>query len=61
MEKRQTKVVKLLEPDLCLGCRFAEITKVEMDQGEDKNVIRCSRLDCDNWASVDDAVQKRFK
>lgn len=49
MAKRQLKVVKLLEPDLCLECRFAQMASVEMKDGTTQRMIHCRRLDCDNW------------
>ncbi|MDI9641273.1 hypothetical protein QPK87_06320 [Kamptonema cortianum] len=49
MARRNLKVVKLLEPELCLDCRFAETAEVEMSSGSFQKMIRCRRLDCDNW------------
>jgi hypothetical protein len=46
---RQMKVVKLLEPEMCLNCRFAQIADVETVNGGKQRMIYCRRLDCDNW------------
>ncbi len=59
MARRQLKVVRLLEPDLCHDCRFSETARVELADGSEQKVIRCRRLDCDNWdtSSSEDAVR----
>jgi hypothetical protein len=49
MSRRQMKVVKLLEPEMCLNCRFAQIADVETASGGRQRMIYCRRLDCDNW------------
>ena len=49
MARRQLKVVKLLEPELCLECRFGHKADVEMADGSTKQMVYCKRLDCDNW------------
>ena len=49
MSKRQLKVVRLLEPELCTRCRFADIADVEMADGRVQRMLYCRRLDCDNW------------
>lgn len=49
MPKRQLKVVRLIEPDLCTECRFAQSAQVEMGDGSSQRMIHCIRLDCDNW------------
>lgn len=46
---RQLKVVKLLEPELCLECRFGQRAEVEMSDGSSQTMVYCRRLDCDNW------------
>lgn len=50
---RNLKIVRLLEPELCLECRFANIAEVETSNGERQRMIHCRRLDCDNWDIVD--------
>ena len=49
MAERNLKVVRLLEPDLCLECRFADMAEVEMADGTVQRMVHCRRLDCDNW------------
>ena len=49
MAERNLKVVRLLEPDLCLECRFADMAEVEMEDGTVQRMVHCRRLDCDNW------------
>lgn len=49
MSKRNLKVVKLIEPELCLECRFAESANVELADGTFQRMVHCRRLDCDNW------------
>lgn len=49
MAKRQLRVVRLLEPELCLECRFGQRAEVEMQDGSMQQMIYCRRLDCDNW------------
>ncbi len=49
MAKRQLKIVRLLEPEMCLDCRFAKMADVENNAGEVQRMIYCRRLDCDNW------------
>ncbi len=53
MAERHLKIVRLLEPELCMDCRFAKIAHVENDRGEFQRMIHCRRLDCDNWNVVD--------
>lgn len=49
MARRNLKVVRLIEPELCLECRFAQTADVEMPDGRLQRMIHCKRLDCDNW------------
>ncbi|HRJ26386.1 MAG TPA: hypothetical protein PLO61_02605 [Fimbriimonadaceae bacterium] len=49
MARRQLKVVRLLEPELCQECRFSQMAEVEMDDGKMQRMVYCRRLDCDNW------------
>ncbi|MCS7208908.1 MAG: hypothetical protein NZ874_04975 [Fimbriimonadales bacterium] len=49
MSKRELKVVRLLEPELCTRCRFADIADVELADGRIQRMLYCRRLDCDNW------------
>lgn len=59
MTGRELKVVRLLEPELCLNCRFADIANVELMDGRIQRMLYCRRLDCDNWdyASAEPAVR----
>ena len=58
MARKNLKVVKLIEPDLCLECRFAQTAQVEMQDGTVQRMVHCRRLDCDNWdySSAETAV-----
>lgn len=49
MVKRELRIVRLLDPEMCLGCNFARIAEVEDSRGERSRMVRCGRLDCDNW------------
>ena len=42
------KVIRLLEPELCVECRFAQVAEVQTASGVQR-MIHCRRLDCDNW------------
>lgn len=48
-ENTRLKIVRLLEPALCLSCRFASVAKVEMQDSTSRRMLHCRRLDCDNW------------
>lgn len=43
------KIVRLMEPALCLSCNFASIATVEMEDGPSRRMLHCKRHDCDNW------------
>jgi len=49
MAKKQLRVVRLIEPELCIECRFGHKADVEMTDGSMQQMIYCKRLDCDNW------------
>jgi hypothetical protein len=49
MARRQLKIVRLLEPELCLECVFAKMAEVETADGTIQRMVYCRRLDCDNW------------
>mgnify|MGYP001563222705 CR=1 FL=1 len=54
MAGRGDKVVNLIEPGLCLTCRFAATALVRhVVTGVESRMLHCRRLDCDNWESVD--------
>jgi hypothetical protein len=59
MARRELKVVRLLEPDLCQECRFAHEAEVETADGSKQRMVYCKRLDCDNWdySSAEPAVK----
>ena len=61
MARRQLKIVRLIEPELCLDCRFAQTAEVENNQGVTQRMIYCRRLDCDNWDIVNSEVAKNVK
>jgi hypothetical protein len=48
-ENTRLKIVRLMEPALCLSCRFASIATVEMNDSSNRRMLHCRRLDCDNW------------
>lgn len=48
-ENTKLRIVRLLEPSLCLSCRHAAIATVEMANGTSRRMLHCKRLDCDNW------------
>ena len=49
MARKQLKIVRLLEPEICLDCRFSNMADVEGEDGLFQRMIYCKRLDCDNW------------
>ena len=61
MAKKQLKIVRLLEPELCLECRFAQTAEVETHEGIYQRMVYCRRLDCDNWDTVNAEPAKNVK
>jgi hypothetical protein len=51
MADRKIKIIRLIEPEICLECRFSRMADVEEADGSVKRMIYCRRLDCDNWDS----------
>lgn len=51
MENGNTKlrIVRLMDPSLCMSCKFAAVATVEMEDGSSRRMMHCKRLDCDNW------------
>jgi hypothetical protein len=49
MVGRELKIVRLLNPNMCLECSFAKVASVEDEMGFHSRMIQCGRLDCDNW------------
>ena len=43
------KVIKIVDPLLCVRCDNAYIADVVSNGGERQKMFYCSRLDCDNW------------
>ncbi len=58
MAKRQLKIVRLIEPELCLECRFSQMADVDQEDGSTARMIYCRRLDCDNWDSTEAETAK---
>ncbi|KKU43084.1 MAG: hypothetical protein UX60_C0037G0005 [Berkelbacteria bacterium GW2011_GWA2_46_7] len=51
MARRKLNIIRLLNPEMCLYCRFAKMADVEQQDGTEQRMIFCLRLDCDNWVS----------
>ena len=49
MVEREMRIVRLLDPEMCMACNFARVAEVENDRGTRSRVVHCVRLDCDNW------------
>lgn len=47
--KSKLRVIKIIDPILCVQCDNAYIADVVMQNGKPKKMFYCSRLDCDNW------------
>lgn len=43
------RVIKIIDPIMCVKCDHAYIADVVLGNGERKKYFYCSRLDCDNW------------
>jgi hypothetical protein len=56
-QKNKLKVIRILDPILCVRCDSAYIADVVMSNGRRKKMFYCSRLDCDNWLSEKEAAQ----
>ena len=50
------KVIKIMDPLLCVRCENAYIADVVMRDGDRKKMFYCSRLDCDNWVAKPSAT-----
>lgn len=48
-QKSKMRVIKIIDPILCVRCDCAYIADVVMPTGNRKKMFYCSRLDCDNW------------
>ncbi|HZP82003.1 MAG TPA: hypothetical protein VFB21_10220 [Chthonomonadaceae bacterium] len=58
-ENTKLRIVRLLEPALCMSCRHATIATVEMADGSSRRMLHCRRLDCDNWQTEENAETPR--
>jgi len=47
--KSPLKIIKIIDPLLCVRCDHAYIADVLLADGVRKKMFYCSRLDCDNW------------
>ncbi|MDO8586497.1 MAG: hypothetical protein Q7T82_05610 [Armatimonadota bacterium] len=56
-QKTKLKVIRILDPILCVRCDHAYIADVVMSNGRRKKMFYCSRLDCDNWLSAKEVSQ----
>ena len=55
-QKSKLKVIRIMDPILCVRCDYAYIADVVMQNGRRKKMFYCSRLDCDNWVSAREAA-----
>lgn len=49
--KSPLKVIRIIDPLLCVRCDYAYIADVMLSDGVRKKMFYCSRRDCDNWVS----------
>lgn len=49
MEDKKLLIVSMLDPSLCRSCRFGAVANVELQDGSNRRMWLCKRLDCDNW------------
>lgn len=61
MARKQLKIVRLIEPEMCLDCRFAHMADVEAEDGSMSRMIYCRRLDCDNWDTSNAEIAKSIQ
>ena len=61
MVRRELRIVRLLDPQMCLGCNFAKVADVEDAHGRTSRMVQCGRLDCDNWDTVDTAAVREVR
>jgi hypothetical protein len=52
---RPLKWVRLLEPEICEGCRFAASREQLQPDGTKTTEFECRRRDCDNWVTKENA------
>ena len=53
MKTVKLKTVKLIDPSMCLSCRFAKTADVEYDDGTIRRSLRCLSEWCDNHGEID--------
>lgn len=51
--KSKLKVIKIVDPLMCVRCDNAYIADVVTSDAVRKKMFYCSRLDCDNWVCPD--------
>ena len=52
-EPKNVKLMRILDPSMCLRCSCAYFADVKFPNGKAKKMFYCSRLDCDNWDTED--------
>lgn len=52
------KVIKIIDPLLCVRCDNAFIADVLLADGQRKKMFYCSRLDCDNWLASQESEKQ---
>jgi hypothetical protein len=60
-QKSKLKVIRIIDPLLCVRCDHAYIADVVMTNGRRKKMFYCSRLDCDNWLSGNDTAEMEIE
>lgn len=58
---KELRVVRLLEPEMCLKCNFADVADVDTADGSTQRMIYCRRGDCDNWDTQSAEPAKRMR
>ena len=48
-QNSKLKVIKIMDPMLCVRCDHAYVADVMLSSGKRKKMFYCARLDCDNW------------
>ena len=56
--KSKLRVIKIIDPILCVRCDNAYIADVVMGDGKRKKMFYCSRLDCDNWLTTQGSTRE---
>lgn len=60
-QRNKLKVIKILDPILCVRCEHAYIADVLLADGRKRKMFYCSRLDCDNWMASEGAQELEVK